>query len=234
MENIILRSFIVLTLLFFLTKLLGKKQVSQLSLFDYIVGITIGNIAADISLDLEKNLLAGLVSLSIYCLISYLISIITLKNIKLRRFFIGVPTLLMENGKIIESGLKKVKLDINEFLAEARIAGYFNIEEINYAIMELNGNVSFLPYEKDKPTTKSDMKIKVKDNSLTTVAIIDSTYMENNIKAIGKNKKWLDHELKVLGYDSYDEILLATINNNNNKVLVYKKDVKSIKNTVLE
>lgn len=233
MENIILRSFIVLTLLFFLTKSLGKKQVSQLSLFDYIVGITIGNIAADISLDLEKNLLAGLVSLSIYCLISYLISIITLKNIKLRRFFIGVPTLLMENGKIIESGLKKVKLDINEFLAEARIAGYFNIEEINYAIMELNGNVSFLPYEKDKPATKSDMKIKVKDNSLTTVAIIDSTYMENNIKAIDKNKKWLDHELKVLGYDSYDEILLATIDNNN-KLLVYKKDVKPIKNTVLE
>lgn len=233
MENIILRSFIVLTLLFFLTKLLGKKQVSQLSLFDYIVGITIGNIAADISLDLEKNLLAGLVSLSIYCLISYLISIITLKNIKLRRFFIGVPTLLMENGKIIESGLKKVKLDINEFLAEARIAGYFNIEEINYAIMELNGNVSFLPYEKDKPATKSDMKIKVKDNNLTTVAIIDSTYMENNIKAIGKNKKWLDHELKVLGYDSYDEILLATIDNND-KLLVYKKDVKPIKNTVLE
>lgn len=233
MENIILRSFVILTLLFFLTKLLGKKQVSQLSLFDYIVGITIGNIAADISLDLEKNLLAGLACLSFYCFMSYLISKITMKNIKLRRFFIGVPTLLIENGKIIESGLKKVKLDINEFLAEARIKGYFNIDEINYAIMEINGNISFLPYDKNKPCTKKDMKIKDKGNGLTTVAIIDSTYMNNNIKAIGKDKKWLDHELKILGYNDYNDILLATIDCNN-KILVYEKNIKPNKNTVLE
>ena len=105
------RSIVTIIILFFITKMLGKKQISQLSLFDYVVGITIGNIAGDISLDIEKNILDGIVSLFIYGFASLLISYITRKSIILRRFFIGVPTVLVENGKIIESGLTKCKID---------------------------------------------------------------------------------------------------------------------------
>lgn len=231
--NIFLRTIIVLIILFFIAKMVGKKQISQLNLFDYIVGITIGSIAADISLDLEKDLLAGLVSLFLYGIIAYLISLLTMKSIKARRFFTGVPTVLVENSKIIESGLKKTKIDINELLAEARIAGYFDLDEIEYAIMEVNGNISFLPKDREKPITKKDMNLKSVDTGLTANVIIDGIYMENNMKAIGKNKKWLDHELKILGYDNYDNILLATVDINY-KILVYRKDVKPDKNTVLE
>ena len=213
--------------------MVGKKQISQLNLFDYIVGITIGSIAADISLDLEKDLMAGLVSLFLYGIIAYLISLLTMKSIKARRFFTGVPTVLVENSKIIESGLKKTKIDINELLAEARIAGYFDLDEIEYAIMEVNGNISFLPKDREKPITKKDMNLKSVDTGLTANVIIDGIYMENNMKAIGKNKKWLDHELKILGYDNYATILLATVDINY-KILVYRKDVKPDKNTVLE
>ncbi len=231
--NIFLRTIIVLIILFFIAKMVGKKQISQLNLFDYIVGITIGSIAADISLDLEKDLLAGLVSLFLYGIIAYLISLLTMKSIKARRFFTGVPTVLVENSKIIESGLKKTKIDINELLAEARIAGYFDLDEIEYAIMEVNGNISFLPKDREKPITKKDMNLKSVDTGLTANVIIDGKYMKNNMKAIGKNKKWLDHELKILGYDNYDNILLATVDINY-KILVYRKDVKPDKNTVLE
>lgn len=231
--NIFLRTIIVLIILFFIAKMVGKKQISQLNLFDYIVGITIGSIAADISLDLEKDLLAGLVSLFLYGIIAYLISLLTMKSIKARRFFTGVPTVLVENSKIIESGLKKTKIDINELLAEARIAGYFDLDEIEYAIMEVNGNISFLPKDREKPITKKDMNLKSVDTGLTANVIIDGKYMKNNMKAIGKNKKWLDHELKILGYDNYATILLATVDINY-KILVYRKDVKPDKNTVLE
>mgnify|MGYP000691308437 CR=1 FL=1 len=95
------RTLLVLVILFFVTKLLGKKQVSQLSLFDYVVGITIGSIAADISLDLEKNLISGILAIFLYGLASYIISIVTLRSISLRRIFNGVPTVLVEKGKII-------------------------------------------------------------------------------------------------------------------------------------
>ena len=231
--NICFRTILVLIILFFITKMMGKKQISELNFFDYVVGITIGSIAADISLDIEKDMLAGIAALFIYGFISYIISFVSIKSILARRFFIGVPTVLVEKGKIIESGLKKSKIDVNDLLMVARENGYFNLDEIDYALMEVNGNISFLPKEKEKPVTKRDMKIKCSNEGLTVNAIIDSKYMANNMKAINKDKEWLDHELKVNGYDNYDNILLATIDNNY-KVTIYEKNVKPDKNTVLE
>ena len=231
--NICFRTILVLIILFFITKMMGKKQISELNFFDYVVGITIGSIAADISLDIEKNMIAGIAALFIYGFISYIISFVSIKSILARRFFIGVPTVLVEKGKIIESGLKKSKIDVNDLLMEARENGYFNLDKIDYALMEVNGNISFLPKEKEKPVTKKDMKIKCSNEGLTVNAIIDSKYMVNNMKAINKDKEWLDHELKVNGYDNYDNILLATIDNNY-KVTIYEKNVKPDKNTVLE
>lgn len=227
------RTILILVILFFIAKMLGKKQVAQLNLFDYIIGITIGSIAADISLDIEKNLISGIVSLLLYGIISYIISKITMKSITLRRFLTGVPTILIEKGEIVESGLKKSKIDINDLLEEARIAGYFDINEINTAIMEINGSISFLPKEKEKPATKKDMNVSIKAGGMTANVIIDSNFMENNTKAIGKNKKWLDHELKVQGYNDYKNILLATVDSNC-KVTVYEKNVKPNQNTILE
>ena len=206
--NICFRTILVLIILFFITKMMGKKQISELNFFDYVVGITIGSIAADISLDIEKDMIAGIAALFIYGFISYIISFVSIKSILARRFFIGVPTVLVEKGKIIESGLKKSKIDVNDLLMEARENGYFNLDKIDYALMEVNGNISFLPKEKEKPVTKKDMKIKCSNEGLTVNAIIDSKYMVNNMKAINKDKEWLDHELKVNGYDNYDNILL--------------------------
>lgn len=231
--NICFRTILVLILLFFITKLLGKKQISQLNLFDYIIGITIGSIAADISLDLEKDLTAGIVSLFIYGIIACAIAKGTMKSISVRRFISGVPTIIMENGKIIESGLKKCKLDINDFLAEARTKGYFDLNEVDTAIMEINGSISFLPKEKDKPSSKSDVNAKLNNGGMVANVIIDSKYMKNNLKAIGKDEKWLKHELKVLGYKNYNDILLATCDNNG-KVIIYEKNVSPEKNTILE
>lgn len=231
--NICFRTILVLIILFFITKMMGKKQISELNFFDYVVGITIGSIAADISLDIEKDMIAGIAALFIYGFISYIISFVSIKSILARRFFIGVPTVLVEKGKIIESGLKKSKIDVNDLLMVARENGYFNLDEIDYALMEVNGNISFLPKEKEKPVTKKDMKIKCSNEGLTVNAIIDGIYMINNMTAINKDKEWLDHELKVNGYDNYDNILLATIDNNY-KVTIYEKNVKPDKNTVLE
>ena len=231
--NICFRTILVLIILFFITKMMGKKQISELNFFDYVVGITIGSIAADISLDIEKDMIAGIAALFIYGGISYIISLVSMKSILARRFFIGVPTVLVEKGKIIESGLKKSKIDVNDLLMEARENGYFNLDEIDYALMEVNGNISFLPKEKEKPATKKDMKIKCSNEGLTVNGIIDGKYMVNNMAAINKDKEWLDHELKVNGYDNYDNILLATIDNNY-KVTIYEKNVKPDKNTVLE
>ena len=204
-----------------------------MNLYDYIIGITIGSVVADISLDIEKNFLFGVIALLIFCLSEMLISYLTNKSISLRRFINGVPTVLIENNKIIESGLSKSKIDVNDLLSEARVNGYFNIEEIEYAIMETNGKISFLPKEKEKPVAKKDMNLNPKNEGLTTNLIIDETLLENNLKTINKTKKWLMQQLQIQGFNSFKGILLATFDTNQ-KLIIYKKNNKTEKHTELE
>lgn len=231
--NIMIRTTLVLIILFFLAKLMGKKQISQMNLFDYIIGITIGSIAADISLDIEKNLIAGIVSLSIYVVFSLVLSYVTMKSIFLRRYIIGVSTVLVERGKIIESGLRKAKVNINELLEEARNNGYFDIEEIDYALMEANGKISFLPKVEYQLVTKKDMKLKINKQSLTVNLIIDETILDENLIDINKDRKWLLQQLKINGFDSEKGILLATVDINE-KVKLYKKNEKVEHKSLLE
>ena len=233
MGLVFIRSIVTIVVLFLLAKVMGKKQISQLNLFDYIVGITIGSVAADISLDLNKSFLDGVICMLVFGLTGALVSYVTLKSIKLRRFFTGTPSIIIENGKIIEEGLKKVKFDINDLMEELRGAGYFNIDEVAYAVMETNGKISFLPKDEEKPVTKKDMDLKIIPSSLVANIIIDGKIMMNNLKAMNKDEKWLSHELKVLGYKDLDEILLATLDSND-KIMVYKKGISAKYDTIFE
>lgn len=226
------RTILVLIILFILTKIMGKKQVSQMNAYDYLIGITIGSIAADISLDIEKNLLGGITALIIYGLSSVLVTYLTLKNINFRRVFTGVPTILIDKGKIIEKNMYKEGIDINDLQESARQNGYFNLNKINYAILEVNGNISFMPKSENEVVTKKDIKLKTKEEGLVSNIIIDSTLLEDNLNNINKNKTWLDKELKKKGYKNYNNILLLTIDNNYN-IVIYDKNIDS-NNNVLE
>ena len=227
--SVVIRAFISLISLFFITKLLGKKQVSQLSLFDYVIGISIGNFAAEITINLEANLIYGTVAVLIFGLVAYFISILTMKNITLRRFIIGVPTVLIDKGKILEKGLKKVKFDINDLLEECRSCGYFDLEEIEYAIMEVNGTVSIMPKSKYKTITVKDMDLKEKKQSLCANIIIDGKIMFNNLKNMNKDEKWLLKELKIKGYKTSD-IILATLDSFDKLTFYERNNDKKTKN----
>ena len=158
---LIIKSFSSLLILFIFTDALGKKQINQLNMFDYVIGISIGNIVAEMTVNKEVMFFDGVVVMGIYSLISIIISFITTKSIILRRLIGGSPTILIENGKIIEDGLRKAKFDINDLLEETRISGYFDISEIEYAILEANGKVSILPKSKYKPIACSDINLNV-------------------------------------------------------------------------
>lgn len=197
-----------------------------MNIFDYLIGITIGSIAADISLDIKKNIIAGIISLIIYGLSGIIVTYLTLKNIRIRRLFSGVPTILIENGKIIEKNLFKEGIDINDLQEEARQSGYFDLSKVNYAVLETSGKISFLAYAKEEPVTKKDMKIKTKDESLCANIIIDGILLENNLKYMKKDKKWLARELTKRGYKDYKKILLFTLDNNDS-ITIYDKNISS-------
>lgn len=220
---VIIRTLLVLIILFLLTKCMGKKQVGQMNIFDYLIGITIGSIGADIALDIEKNFASGVVALLIFGLSGVLVTYLTLKSIGLRRILIGVPSILIEKGQIIEKSLRKEGIDINDLQEEARQCGYFDLSKINYAILETNGNISFLPKTEEMVVTRNDMNIKAKNDGLCYNLIIDGCLLENNLDNINKTKSWLDKELKKRGYNDYDKILLLTVDNNG-KIVIYDKN----------
>lgn len=219
--NVILRTILVLVLIFIAFKLMGKKQVSQMSMFDYITGITIGSIVADISLDIDKNLTAGIICLLIYCVADIAISYLSLKSITLRNFFEGKEVPLIIDGKINRKNMSKNKITINILQTEARLMGYFNLDEINNAILEPSGMISFEPKDKIKPATKKDMGISSKNKGLVYNLIIDGKIIEDNLIHANKTEKWLKHKLKV-EEKKIEDILLLTIDGNEKTNIYYK------------
>ena len=225
--KIIPRSVVSLILLFLITKLMGKKQVSELSLFDYVIGISIGNYTAEMVMNFDYQYINGIIAILTFGIISYLVSVLTMKNMSLRRFLIGVPTIIIDEGKISLEALKKAKLDINDFLEQCRGEGSFDVSEISSAILEVNGKISILPKRDYQIPTLKDLKIKANKEYLSVNVIIDGNLMENNLKNSNKNKAWLDKELEKQGYNGYENILLATITNDS--LNIFDKDTKTPK-----
>lgn len=215
------RSFFVLGLMFFLFKLMGKKQVSQMNMFDYITGITIGSIAADISLDIEKSIVSGIICLIIYCLVAVILSYLELKSVIMRKVINGTTTILIKNGKIMTENMAKNMITVDMLECEARIAGYFELDEINMAVLESNGKMSFMPKDKNKPVVKKDLGLVANDKGLVYNLIIDGKIMKDNLKLSGVDEKWVKHELKVKG-KKISDILLMTINGNE-EVKIFEK-----------
>ena len=232
LKSVLLRALSSLLVLFLVTKILGKKQVSQLSLFDYVIGISIGNFAAEMTINLESEEFYGILAVIIFGLIAYLVSILTMKSIKLRRFFMGTPTILIQNGKILDNNFHKVKYDINDMLEQCRIKGYYDISDIEYAIVEANGELSVLPKETKRHLTPCDMQLNVKKEGLCANVIIDGKVMKQNLSIINKDEEWLNHELKIKGKNLKD-VLLATVDVNE-KVIFYERNKNIQDLTVLE
>ena len=181
----VLFSLTSIVALFFLTKMIGNRQVSQLSLFDYINGITIGSIAAELATELEEPL-RPLTALIVYGVTAFVISILTNKFLKVRSIVTGKPLVLLENGVIYRENLKKARLDLNEFLTYCRIGGWFDLNQLQSAVLEHNGVVSFLPKEADRPATPADLNLNPKQSQVQMPFVMDGRLLEENIRQAGK------------------------------------------------
>jgi len=223
--DVVMRCLVSLVVLFLVTKMIGKKQVSQFSVFDYVIGISIGNFAAEMALNLDSKYMHGIISVVIFGLVAYLVSVLSMKSLKLRKFFIGDPTMLIQDGRILYENLRKTKFDINDLLEECRINGYFDISEVDYALMEANGEISFLAKPDYQQPTNKDLKVKKKKTGLCANLIVDGQIIDNSLKIMHKDIDWLMHELKVKGF-KLDDVLLATLDLDEN-FLVYGKNVNT-------
>ena len=205
---VFLTTVLSIAALFLLTKLMGAKQVSQMTMFDYVVGITIGSVAAELATELEEPL-RPLVALLLYGVIAFLISLLTNKSLKARGMITGKPLILLDNGVIYRENLKKARLDVNEFLTFCRMGGWFDLNQLQTAVLEHNGVVSFLPKEADRPATPADMNMNPKQSRLQIPFVMDGRLLRDNIRQSGKEESWVLRALLRQGYRDESAAFLA-------------------------
>ncbi len=212
--KLILTSLLSVATLFIITKIMGHKQLSQLDFFDYITGITIGSVAAELAIELEEPW-KPLVAMLIYGGASVVLNLITHKFPKSRKYINGSPTILMNDGKIYRQNLKKAKLDLSEFTLLCRENGYFNLNDIEMAVFETNGKLTVLPKSTVRPLEPGDINITPEQEYINTELIMDGRILDENLKRRGLDVTWLKKQLKEQGYKSEKEIFLGICDKNN-------------------
>lgn len=212
--KVILTSFLSVAALFIITKIMGHRQIAQLDFFDYITGITIGSVAAELATELEEPW-KPLIAMAVYGAVSVALNIITSKFPRSRKFLNGSPTVVMNNGKLYRKNMKKSKLDLSEFLMMCREQGYFDLNDIQTAIFEYNGKLTVLPVSTGRPVTPDDLNMTPAPDYLNVEVIMDGRVIDKNLKHIGLDSAWLDKQLKAQGYHNAKEIYLGVCDKNN-------------------
>lgn len=217
--RVVLTSMFSVIALFLLTKLMGNRQMSQLSMFDYINGITIGSISAEICY--SDDYILPIIAMFIYALFAILVSYIASKSVKCRRFLNGTPLVLFDKNNFKLENFKKSRLDLNEVLSECRTQGYFNLDDIQTIILEANGKISVLPKSDKRAVTPEDLKIITNQEVNPINLIVNGEVITDNLKISGKNDTWLYKQLKLQHINSPKDVLLAFCDDNNS-LSVYK------------
>ena len=211
--NVLLTSLLSVGALFVIAKIMGHKQMSQLDFFDYISGITIGSIAAELATELEEPL-QPLIAIAVYGVVAVLLSKITSLFPKTRKFVNGTPTILLNNGKLYRENMKKAKLDLSEFMVMCRQQGYFNLNDIQTAVFEFNVKLSILPISKKRPANPEDLNLSPAPEYIQTEVVMDGRILDENLKRMGLDDKWLQKQLTAQGYRKPQEVFLALCDEN--------------------
>ena len=201
--------------LFLSAKLIGHKQIAQLDSFDYVTGITIGSIAAEMATDLE-NPWQSFTAMVVYMLLTWLMTMIGMHSLRSRKFLNGSPSIIMQNGRLFPKNMKKAKLDLSDFMVMCRQQGYFNLEDIHLAVFEYNGKLTILPTAASRPVTAEDLRLAPAQEEMSTEVIMDGRVLEENLRRMGLNAQWLSKQLKAQGIDSARKVFLGLCDSQNN------------------
>ena len=221
--KVMLTALLSVAALFIITKIMGHKQVSQLDFFDYVSGITIGSIGAELATELEEPY-RPLIALCIWGGASLILNLLAHKLPRTRKYINGTPTILMNEGKLYRKNLKKAKLDLSEFMLLCREQGYFDLDEIQLAVFEHNGRLSILPRAANRPATPEDLKITAKATHIGVELIMDGRVMGENLARIGRDSLWLKQQLQLQGHTSEKKILLGIYRPEENKLTLYPNE----------
>ena len=222
MGTIFIRTLIIYIFVLIALRLMGKREIGQLQPYELVVTIMIADLASVPMQDVSIPILQGIIPILALVVGQIVISFLNLKSGIMRRVICGKPTIMIEKGKIIEKNLKEQKYTINGLLTQLRVAGYSNLKNIDYAILETSGSISVIPKNKAMPVTKEDMNIKAEYSGFPRAYIIDGSYIHENIKVSNFSEKKIDDILKKEKVKLEDVFLLVI--DENNEIFLQKKE----------
>lgn len=226
---VFVRSIIAFFSLLIFAKILGKQQISQLSFFDYVLGITLGNIAGTLATDLSSRAWPHFLSLFTWCALGYIMEYITLKWRYVEKYIDGEPAIIIMNGKIMEDTLRKMKYKVSDIMGLLRNKDVFDLSQVDFAIIESNGQLSVLKKTEYEPLTAKDMNISKSPTGISTELIYDGILIEQNLRQLSKNKNWIMNQLKAQGINDISEVFLATLTPSGSLYIdKYKDHIKKI------
>ena len=226
--ELVLRLAIAFITLLGLTKLMGRKEISQMTFFNFVSAISIGTLGASLAIDSSLSITNGLIALIAWSAFTIIIDFLGIKSPKFRIAIEGHPRILIKKGQIMENELRKVRLDMDALNALLRKKNVFSVSDVDYAIFELDGTLSVMKKEPKQTLTKSDMNINqtnVNVFPITTSVISDGKIKQENLKKLNLDEQWLERQLKLSGVDSISEVFYAEVQKDGTLYIDYKNDV---------
>lgn len=218
----IIKCISIYLLALLLSKLIGIKIISQMNFFDFIMGVSVGSMIAKIIIDKEHVVFSGIIALITFTLLTIATSYLNLKSYTVRRITNAKTLILIENGRIIDKNMKRLRITINELMMKLREKDVFSLDDVQFAIMESNGQLSVLIKANKKPITPYDIDLKVKSFSLINDIIIDGKIIDKNLEIAGIDKTWLQSELKKKSINNIEDVFYAGVDQNKKFIISEK------------
>lgn len=209
--DVVIRSLVSYYFLVIMTRLLGKKVISQLNFFDFIVGITIGSIAAAASTDPDLPIIWPLTAVAVWVASAIFNNYLSLKSITFRKWTEGEATLVVYQGKLLERNMARIRYNADDLMAQLRNNGVFSLDEVEYALLETDGHLSVLQKAADRPITPRQLGWEMPQEHLPVVVISEGKIIAHRLKEVNITKAWLEEMLRREGVDDLTQVVLAQV-----------------------
>ncbi|UFT99172.1 DUF421 domain-containing protein [Radiobacillus kanasensis] len=215
--DVSLRALFGFCFLLFLTRLLGKKQLSQMTFFTYITGIALGNIAGDMVVHKDIKVMDGFIGMGLWAVLTIVVEYISLKYAKARVLLDGEPTIVIKDGKLLKKAMNDSRLNVDDLTMLLRDKDVFSVADVDYAILEPNGKLSVLKKEEKENVTKKDMQIQLSHRKYIPMElIVDGKVVKRNLREVNKTMEWLEQQLKIKGAERVQDVFYAELKSDGN------------------
>ena len=218
-----LRTIILYLLIIAGVRLMGKRQVGELEPSELVLALIIADLAAVPMQDFGIPLLTGIIPLLTLLCITMILSVLTMKSVRFRAIICGRPSIIVENGRLVQREMRRNRFTVDELMEELRMKGVTDLSKVKYAILETNGQISVLPYANQLPATAEQMGLAPEEPGLPVVLIDDGRVLDHNLKLRGLDRAWLDRQLKKQGVRRSEDVFLLTLDEQNRTYFVPKE-----------